>query len=182
MKHRIAAVVATGLAVAFAAPAATASAAGPQMTARTESAGPLGSGIVVTLNNTSGRVIGGCIFELHGGGQTLRPGQLRAGQIPVGSTWSGMFPPVPPGKYTVGGRCHEPFRGASDVVTPKFFWKKQVPVSSRSAAAVTRSAATVCPPPRQARPAVRRARRTPARSTRRPHGSVRPAPVPSWPR
>jgi hypothetical protein len=101
------------------------------MTARTENAGPLGNGIVVTLTSTSGRLIGGCICEVRGGGPTLRPGQLRAGQIPVGATWSGMFPPVPPGKYAVRGRCHDPFRGPSDVVAPNFFWTKEVPVSAR---------------------------------------------------
>lgn len=131
MKLRIAAVTA-GIAVAIVAPATTASAAGPEMTARSENAGPLGLGIVVTLTNTGSRTIGGCIFELRQGGHApAPPGQLRAGRIPVGSTWSGAFPPVPAGKYVVSARCYDPFRGPSDVVTPNYFWSGEAPVTSR---------------------------------------------------
>ncbi|HNP57988.1 MAG TPA: hypothetical protein PK331_02280 [Gordonia sp. (in: high G+C Gram-positive bacteria)] len=130
MKLRIAAVTA-GIALAIVAPVTTASAAGPTMSAHSQDAGPFGIGVVVTLTNTGSRTIGGCVFGLRQGGHApVAPGQLQAGRIPVGSTWSGAFPPVPAGKYRVSARCYDPFQGPSDVVTPNYFWNGEAPVAS----------------------------------------------------
>lgn len=164
MKLRIAAVTA-GIALAIVAPVTTASAAGPTMSAHSQDAGPFGIGVVVTLTNTGSRTIGGCVFGLRQGGHApVAPGQLQAGRIPVGSTWSGAFPPVPAGKYRVSALLR-PVPRAIGRRHAELLLERRSP--RRLLVGLTRSAAAGCPLPRRSRRADRRARCTRARSMRR---------------